>query len=372
MNLFNIIEQAAEGTDYGWIMQLLWIGMMFVLMFYGQKIQLFQISASLEAQLMKFKALRNHTRKKAIEHIKEVGKGKDIEKRVDELFLNYITISPNNMDPSEIVEKVEHILNTRDYHWEEEVKLIAPKASAVERKNIENILECAFAVDFLYRYARHWFLMGKKSGISIFLVQAQMIMGILFGEAKSYCGALSGFFKGCPIGDGIGPMIVTEILNGKKTKEIAKETMMGETKIRGRTVYLIKAKGTGGSCGNVDEAIKTVLQKEPKVSLVIMIDAGLMGEGDKRGGVIEGVGAAIGGSGTERFRIEEITTKYKIPCHCFVVKETLKDAISPMKKEIADASSEVIARIKRLLSRMTQKGDKIIIVGVGNTIGIGE
>ena len=64
--------------------------------------------------------------------------------------------------------------------------------------------------------------------------------------------------------------------------------------------------------------------------------------------------------------------KYKIPINAVIVREDIGDAVSPMRKEIADAVDPVIERVKNVVKERTKEGDKIIIVGVGNTIGIGQ
>ena len=103
-----------------------------------------------------------------------------------------------------------------------------------------------------------------------------------------------------------------------------------------------------------------------------MIDAALKFEGEKSGEVSEGIGAAIGGIGTERFKIEEEANKFKIPLYAVIVKQSIQEAITPMKKEIADATDKVFERVKKILNQRTNKGDTVIIAGIGNTIGISQ
>ena len=43
----------------------------------------------------------------------------------------------------------------------------------------------------------------------------------------------------------------------------------------------------------------------------------------------------------------------------------------PMRKSIKDAYPQVLESIKRSLAR-TRKGDKVLIVGVGNSSGVGN
>ena len=104
----------------------------------------------------------------------------------------------------------------------------------------------------------------------------------------------------------------------------------------------------------------------------VLIDAALKLEGEKPGEVAEGVGAAIGGPGTEQYKIEESILKYKIPINAVIIKEDIGDAVSPMRKEIFDAASAAIERIKRLILERTREGDSVIIAGIGNTVGIGQ
>ena len=86
----------------------------------------------------------------------------------------------------------------------------------------------------------------------------------------------------------------------------------------------------------------------------------------------EGVGAAIGGIGTERFKIEEVAHKHKIPLFAVIVKQSLKEAIAPMKKEIYGGVEKAIERVKRIINENTKEGDTVFVAGIGNTIGIAQ
>jgi hypothetical protein len=109
-----------------------------------------------------------------------------------------------------------------------------------------------------------------------------------------------------------------------------------------------------------------------KINMLIMIDAAMKLEGEKTGEIAEGIGAAIGGIGTEKFRIEEAATHYKIPMYAIVVKESFVDVVDVMTKEISESSQKVIEIIKNLIERKTKESDTILVIGVGNTLGIGQ
>jgi hypothetical protein len=117
---------------------------------------------------------------------------------------------------------------------------------------------------------------------------------------------------------------------------------------------------------------KLVADQANKISTIIMIDAALKLEGENTGEVAEGIGAAIGGIGTEKFRIEAAATQKEIPMYAIVVKQSLIDAISVMRKEIAEATDKVMERVNRLIEEKTKEGDTILLVGVGNTLGVSQ
>jgi len=106
------------------------------------------------------------------------------------------------------------------------------------------------------------------------------------------------------------------------------------------------------------------------VSLVVMVDAGLKLEGEDSGYVMEGVGAAIGGVGVERFKIEELATKHDVPVYAMIVRQSMKEVLSPMTDVLINSVDEVVKRLGRVIRERTKEGDTVLVVGVGNTIGI--
>ena len=331
------------------------------------------IIREIEGSLHKLKFIRDEGRKIAIKTIKEIGKPEvDPTDRVNR-FLEYFTIAPQSMDPAGIVPKLDHILDVRDDRLKDEVKLMAPTVDEAQTNNLENTLEAAMALNFIYKVVRHFYLQGKKTLSLYIIMQLQMILPIIMKQAKAYQSALKAFSYGQPIGDGAGPLVVTKLIHGYKTQKIPKDCVVAKLPLEGRTAFVIKAEGPGGNVGKPGEAVRKVIDdNKGKIASVIMIDAGLKLEGEKVGEVAEGIGAAIGGPGIDQYKIEESVVKYHIPLHAVIVKEDLGDAVSPMRKEINDAVETVIDRVKNLILERTKKGDKIIIVGVGNTIGIGQ
>jgi hypothetical protein len=365
--------QFPGGDIFSQVLTLVIYGFIFISLFYGQRIQLYIMLREVEGSLYKLRYIRDEGRKIAIETIKEIGKPQtDPTARVDR-FLEYFTITPQSLDPAGVVWKLEHILDVRDNRFKDEVKLLAPAADETQTNNLENTLEAAMALNYIYKVIRHYYLLGKKTLSLYVIMQIQMILPLVMREAEAYASALKAFAYGQPIGDGVGALVAAKLMHGQPVRKIAKDCVVATVPFEGRTAYVVKAEGPGGNVGKPGDAVKTVIEEnEGKIANIIMIDAALKLEGEEIGEVAEGVGAAIGGPGVDQFKIEETILKYRIPINAVIIKEDIGDAVSPMRKEIFESVDKTIERIKQVILERTKEGDKVIIVGVGNTIGIGQ
>jgi len=362
-----------ELGEFSWILNLLFYVVFIVFIFYGQRIQMYVMLREVEGSLYKLKYIKDEGRKIAIETIKEIGKPQtDPTARVDR-FLEYFTITPQSLDPAGVVWKLEHVLDVRDIRFKDEVKLIAPAADETQANNLENTLEAAMALNYIYKVIRHFYLLGKKTLSLYIIMQIQMILPLVMREAEAYASALKAFAYGQPIGDGAGALVAAKLMHGYETRKIAKDCIVATVPIEGRTTYVIKAEGPGGNVGKPGDAIKTIIEEnEGKIATIVMVDAALKLEGEEVGEVAEGVGAAIGGPGVDQFKIEESILKHRIPINAVIIREDIGDAVSPMRKEIFDSADKTIERIKQVIIERTKEGDKVIIAGAGNTIGIGQ
>jgi hypothetical protein len=371
--LENQLFQLPTGDVISQILSMLFYVVFIVFLFYGQRIQMYVMIREVEGSLYKLKHMRDEGRKTAIETIKEIGKPQtDPSARVDR-YLEYFTIAPQSMDPAGIVLKLDHILDVRDIRLKDEVKLMAPATDEIQTNNLENTLEAAMALNYIFKVVRHFYIQGKKTLSLYVIMQLQMILPLVMKEAEAYASALKAFAFGQPIGDGAGALVAAKLMHGYETRKLPKDCVVATVPIEGRTAFIIKAEGPGGNVGKPGDAVKAVIdENEGKVASVIMIDAGLKLEGEGVGEVAEGIGAAIGGPGVDQFKIEESLVEYHIPINAVIVKEDIGDAVSPMRKEISDAIDKAIERVKGVILERTKEGDKVVIVGVGNTIGIGQ
>jgi len=370
--------QFAGGQDLlSLLMSLLWFIFMLLFLIYptfSQKIQLSYMLRDVEKKLLKLKYFRDEVRKRTINHLNKYSDGDiEVDKGVDRL-LGSVVIEPIDRDPYGIMYKLEHIVNTWEEAFENEVRALCPKADEKTVKTLTNLVEVARGLDYIYRVIRHYYLLGKKTSNIYIVLQVQMILPQVMEIANAYRQSSYAFAQGQPIGDGVGVLAAAKLIDGmeKKTYEIAKDTVVQETFWNGRKILVLRAKGPGGAVGKPGEGVKKLIEAEgDRVKAVITIDAGLKLEGEESGKIIEGIGAAIGGIGVERYKIEEISKAKGIPLYAFVIYESIAEAITPMRENIAKAAEKVVEKVKRLILEKIDDGATVIVAGIGNTVGIG-
>ncbi len=359
------------GGPLGQIFQVLVTVFFISFIFFGQKLQMRLYLMEIDKGLRRLDIFRTQSNELALKTIKEQGKPITDPAPSLKILMEQFFITPVDMDPQGIVGKFDHLLDVRDLKFKDDVRMIAPSASDSVLNNLENLVEASWALNTIFRIVRHFYLLGKKTSSFFIIIQLQAILPMVLQEAEAYLGAARAFAEGQPIGDGIGPLVASRLMKDKEKRKVEKDVVVAETSLEDRRVIALKAEGPGGNVGKPGDAIRSILQENiGKVSMVVMVDAAVKFEGETSGEVSEGIGAAIGGIGTERFKIEEEATKQKIPVYAVIVKESIQEAITPMKKEILEAGEKVIDRIKKLIVERSKPGDTVIVAGIGNTTGL--
>jgi len=379
--MFTVFQLGgAESDPLSLILNLLFFVLIFVSMFYGQKLQGWQAGKQIEMGLEKLKKWNDDSKQILLKKFKQFADKKESEKDLMlklEDFMTFVAITPVSLDPYGIIPKIDHVIDVRDNRYKEEVKILAPNADEVQGSNLENLLEASMAVDYIYRLIKHYLILGKKSKSMILLLQISMQLHMIMSMCKSYYYAVKAFSEGSPIGDALGPMVAAHFIRDVskedvEAKELVRDTICQEVNFEERTIYVVRAKGPGGTVGKPGTAIKKLIEEHgDSISRIIMVDAGLKLAGDKTGSIAVGVGAAIGGIGVEKFYIEESSTSKTIPIDALICKQSLEDAITTMKRPITKSVPIIAEKIKMAIRKRTEKGTKIIVAGIGNTIGIG-
>ena len=353
------------------LMMLVWILPIILFVFYGQRIQLQVTSGEIKKAIKKLDAYRIEARTELIEHVKKNMKPReDPTKKIDR-FLDYFTIMPVDMDPNGIVEKVRHTVRAREDYSRNHVKTISPETGELELTKIITLLEIATSLHMIFKIVNHMYLTAKKQNNYPLILPLQMILPFIMEEAEAITKAIPAFKSGQPIGDGIGPMVVGKMMLDTKKEAMAFQTVSSEKEFDGRKLILLKAEGPGSTVGRPGDAVETIVAKS-KPDIIIMVDAALKMEGEDSAITAQGFGAAIGGIGTERFQIEEIATKNNIPILAIVIKQSIKEAITLMTKDIANQAETVRSQVYEMIHDNTKPGQSVLLIGVGNTIGVAQ
>jgi len=362
-------------NDLGMILQTLFSLSFIIYLFYAQRIQAMTMLRQVEGTLRKVKDIRDEGRRVSIETVKELGKPEGDPSIEVDRFMEHFLIQPVSLDPAGIIGKLGQLLNVRENTFEAEVRAMAPEASDSEVNNLENLLEASLALNIYYKVIRHFYLLGKKTMNIYVIMQIHMILPMIVREIEAYSAALQAFKNGMPIGDSVGALVAAKLMHGHEWKDVAKEMVVADVPYNGRTLIVTKAKGPGGSVGKPGDAVENILNERKgknKVKAVIMVDAAGKLEGEPTGGVAEGIGAAIGGIGVEKYKIEEAVKAHDIPVYAVVIKQDISHVVAPMVEELFTACDTAVETIKRMIEEKTEEGDTVLVAGIGNTVGVAQ
>jgi hypothetical protein len=299
----------------------------------------------------------------------EKGDAPENAKEVVEGVMDFFLIPPVDLDPSGILVKVEHMIDSTEDRLENVADSIASGSDLIWRANIVSLLKGGIGMNNIAKMVRHYVEFVKKTKNLQIAMLMQMNMPIIKKIAKAQKSGVETIGEGKPIGDGIAPLIAANMIEGV-VKEAAKDVVYSEVKMNGRTAFVLKANGPGANLGKLGDAVKTIAE-EQKASKIITVDASLKLEGEKTGKVSEGIGAAIGDPGPEKAKMEETAAKMNIPLEAYVVKMSIEEAISPLTENIGDSVPRALDLIKDSISRAPEKSS-VVVIGVGNTCGVGN
>ena len=342
--------------------------LLFILfLYFYPRLYIWQIITKLETEVVKLEEYSREAQNTVIKNIKKPRK--EVRKKVHD-FMNFFIIPPVSVDPYGILKKMEHIIRTSESRIEAFVERISGERSHERRKNIKYGLLGAMSVTTIYKVVRHYVEVIKKTNNLQLALILQMMLPDIMRMAKANVKATKAFVNGIPIGDGIGPLVAA-FNKRNKGREIEKDVVVSRERIANKNVWVMKAKGPGAEISQAKlwRAVEKMI-KQNKIKHIISIDASLKLEGEKTGSVAEGVGVAMSPFGVDRAFIEELATKYKVELDGIAVKMSDYEASIPMKREIYRALPAVQEKLKELIKTSPHKN--ILVLGVGNTCGIGN
>jgi hypothetical protein len=371
---------ATAPTEDSTLLMLFWFAFLLLSFFFypifGQRLQLINVLRDIDRKLFRLKLMRDDVRQRTISALKQAGTDltdEELEKRLDAV-LDYFYIPPESMDPAGVVYKLEHILEIGENRFEDQVAALVKTDDLHRVKTLTNLVEVARAMNLIYRIVRHYYLLGRKTSNYFLAIQVQIMMPMILELAEAYRQASFAFYNGQPIGDGAGVLVAAKLAREIKAvtvDESIKDTtvMLGEWE--GRKVYIVRAKGPGGTVGRPGEAVKKVIEMEGRVDTVITIDAALKLEGEETGKIAEGAGVAIGGPGVDKFKIETIAKEKNVSLYAIAIFQSIAEAITPMRESISKATEQALEKVKEIIRKYVPERGVVIVAGIGNTVGIG-
>jgi hypothetical protein len=301
--------------------------------------------------------------------IKKISKKADskVKNEVSD-FMEFFIIEPVNLDPYGIMNKIEHVVNLEEEKFKNFAERVAPQLNDDERANLVMGLSGAISLHQISKIVRHIVELTKKTKNAQLAMIYQMQMPMVERIAKALLKGTEALSNGWPIGDAAGAFFAAHFIENTKTTEIEQDVLLAKRKIKGRNVFILKAKGPGGRLGKLGKAAEKIIKKE-KIKKIITVDAAAKLEGERTGSIAQGVGVAIGGPGVDRSHIENIATKMGIPIDTFIIKMGQEEAIMPIKSEVLHAIPRVMEMVEQ---NIAESQGNILVIGVGNTAGVGN
>lgn len=372
LNYTEIEDFLGLGAETNPLMMLVWILPVILFVFYGQRIQLLVASNEIRKQIKKLDQYRDHSMSEALSYATSLsGSTPKIEARI-RLISDYFIVPPADMDPGGLVPKIKAVVRNREKFTRQHIMTLLPKCSEIEVGRMQTLLEVAATLRLIHRIMNHLFLTAKKQNNYPLILPLQMMLPFVMEEAEAMRDAIPAFRSGQPIGDGVGPLVVGSMMRGLDKKEIAFQTVSAQDTIHDRQITLVKAAGPAPVVGRPEEALESMIQNGTAPDAIVMVDAALKLEGEESGTVSRGFGAAIGGTGAERFQIEEMAVQRQIPIFCVVIKQSINESITLMSRPIYDSIDTAAEYLQDTILENTSPGDKVLVIGVGNTGGVGQ
>ena len=284
-------------------------------------------------------------------------------------FMEFFVVPPVDLDPNGIVKKFEKILDLSENRFKQMVKEVAPLADEETKANIVMTLKATLSINEVAKQVRHNLELGRKGNLQI-LLMLQMSIPLIMRIVKAQFEGAKTFSEGKPIGDGVGPAVAGLLMKDYKNEYITQieDMFVAKKRMEERDLVIARAKGPGARVGRVGKVVKSILEKE-NIDKIITVDAAVKLEGEETGKVARGIGVVIGGSGVDKWAIEEEIVKRDIDVDAVIVKMSPEEAIGNMNQKIADAAREAFKLVERLILN-SPDDTNILVVGVGNSCGI--
>lgn len=352
--------------DFSILRVLVSFGMLLVMFMFLPRLLLMQIVYKLRNSMQK---LERNSKKAEDIFVKGVSPEvkEELREKLDPLK-NMVMTQPTSLDPYGIVDKLEHVLDSSEDKMKNFINEVAEGKDEEEKANLVMGFKGVYGSHQLYLIVRHFQKLIEETKNYQLGGTLQMVLPVYEELSKAQMEATEAFLNGIPIGDSVGPYIAASFMESEP-EETAEDIISSEEEFGDKNLYVMKSKGKGGRLGKYGNAVDKITSKND-IDLIITVDAGMRFEGEKTGKIVEGTGVLMGGPGVEKSKIEDVATEKDIPLEGFIIKQSGPQASKPMHKKIYTAAQEAEDKIKNFMEN--KKEENILLIGVGNTVGIGN
>lgn len=364
--MFAMFAQFGGQTDL--ISTIIWFVLFIFFILFGPRLMVTQTIFKLEKDVSELETMATSSRDAVVKATSK--KPSAVVRERIRKFMDFFAVSPVDVDPYRIIRKIDMVVRQSDNRFKLFVKQIGPEFGAEQAANIKNALAGAMTVHQIAKTVRHFLELIKKYKLLQLAMLLQMQLPLIRRFAKAAAAATDAFVDGTPIGDGIGALVAATLMKGKPRVFADDEFVVTRAEVAGSPIFVAKADGPGASTGYPGKFLLKFTKKQ-RIDRIITVDAGLRLEGEKAGGVAEGVGVAMGGTGVDRYEIEEFSVNRQIPLDAVVIKVNEEEALSPMPKDVLTAVPNALEAVKDAVKRAGRR-EQILIIGIGNTCGIGN
>ncbi|MFB6166821.1 MAG: DUF1512 family protein [Candidatus Nanohaloarchaea archaeon] len=282
---------------------------------------------------------------------------------------NMVVSGPTDLDPAGLVDKLEHLLDVSDDRMERYVEELSDgEMDEEEKANLSMGFKGVYGSNQIFVLVRHFKELIQDTKSYQLAGMLQMMLPLYEELAESQKEATEAFANEVPIGDSVGPLVAAKFMDNEP-EEVAEDVVVSHEEQGEKDVHVLKSKGPGSRLGKYGDAIEQVVEEED-IGKMIFVDAGMRFEGEDTGKVVDGVGVLMGGPGVEKFKIEEIAEEHDVPLEGFIVKQSGPQASKPMHSDIYRAVPDVVQKVEDEI--MDTEDGGVLLVGVGNTVGVGN
>lgn len=341
-----------------------------ILIFFLPRIMRARLISSINRNTIEIENMVEEAKKNLIKISKEKGKPSQDPRTLIDNYLEFFVVPPVNLDPNGIIQKFDKILELGEDRFKDMAEQIAPLADEESKSNIVMTLKATIGINGVYKLVRHNLELARKTGNLQILLALQMNLPLIMRLVKAQSAGAEAFSQGKPVGDGLGPLVISMLMKGanKGDLEEFKDMVFLKKSFQGRNLNIMRAKGPGARVGKVGKAASNIIEKE-SIERIITVDAAAKMEGEETGKVAEGIGVVIGGLGVDKWFIEEKAVSNDLKIDAIIVKMSPEEAIKPMTSSIAKSSKEALKILEKSIMR-SPEGTEVLVIGVGNSCGL--